>query len=79
MKYNGPSTPGWVFTNLTLDSGGFVSGPGSDFSAIYIGTITLHDVYTGEDIELKGAVTDLAGNGPVYKFMADYTMGIDCP
>jgi hypothetical protein len=77
MKYNGPSTGGWVYTNLSLQSGGF--GPGLDFSAIYDGTITLHDVYTGEDIELKGAVTDLAGNGPVYKFMADYTMGIDCP
>jgi hypothetical protein len=79
MKYNGPSTPSWVFTSLTLDTGGFVSGPGSDFSAKYLGTITLHDVYTGEDIQLKGAVTDLAGNGPSYKFLSDFTMGIDCP
>jgi len=79
MKYMGPSTSGWVYTALTLKSGGFTGGPGSDFSAIYQGTVTLKDVYCGETISLKGMVTDKAGNGPVYKFMADYTMGIDCP
>lgn len=79
MKYDGPSTGGWVYTALSLKSGGFTGGPGSDFSAIYNGTITLKDVYCGETISLKGMVTDKAGNGPVYKILANYTMGIDCP
>jgi hypothetical protein len=79
MKYDGPSTGGWIMTALSLKSGGFTGGPGSDFSAIYDGTITLKSVYDGETISLKGMVTDKAGNGPVYKFIADYRMGTSCP
>ncbi len=79
MKYEGPSTGGWVYTALSLKSGGFTGGPGTDFSAIYDGTITLHNVNCGETISLKGMVTDIAGNGPAYKVMSDYTMGVTCP
>ena len=79
MKYEGPSTGGWVYTALSLKSGGFTGGPGTDFNAIYEGTITLHNVNCGETISLKGMVTDIAGNGPGYKTMPDYTMGVTCP
>jgi len=79
VKYYSPSLGNWIPTPLSLKFGGFTGGPGSDFSATYDGTVSLHDVITGDDVSVKGMVTDLAGNGPVYFALADYTMGIDCP
>ncbi len=70
----------WIQTSMNLKTGGFVSGPGSDFSAHYDGTVTLHNVINGEFVDLKGRVTDLAGNGPVYYFsLGHYVMATDCP
>jgi hypothetical protein len=70
----------WIATSLNLLTGGFVSGPGSDFSAHYDGTVTLHNVINGEFVDLKGRVTDLAGNGPVYYMsLGHYVMATDCP
>jgi hypothetical protein len=79
MKYYAPGPGTWFRTSLTLQTGGFVGVPGSDFSAKYDGTIALHNVSIGDVVNLKGAVTDLAGNGPVYKYLANYTMATDCP
>jgi hypothetical protein len=77
-KYKGPSTGGWVLNNLTLASGGFVSGPGSDWSAHYAGPVTLHGVLSGQTIDIAGLITDLAGKSD-HKTIGTYTMGTDCP
>jgi hypothetical protein len=77
-KYDGPSTGGWQYVNIPLEGGGFVSGPGSDWNASYDGVISLNCVFTGETIDIKGMVTDLAGN-TTYINPGSYTMGVDCP
>jgi hypothetical protein len=77
-KYNGPTTPGWVTTNLSLVSGGFVSGPGSDWSAHYAGAVTMHNVSNGQTIDVAGLVTDLAFKSD-HKTVGTYLMATDCP
>jgi hypothetical protein len=77
-KYDGPHTGGWQYVNLSLLSGGFVSGPGSDWSAHYGGIMTLHGAQLGDDIDVKGMITDLAGH-TTYSSTFTYTMGVDCP
>jgi len=79
-KYNGPSTGGWQYVNILLEHGGFVAGPGSDWDASYDGAVTLHNVFHGETIDIKGMVTDLAGN-TTYAMPGTFTMdaSVDCP
>jgi hypothetical protein len=77
-KYNGPSTGGWVYTNIPLESGGFVAGPGSDWDASYDGFVTLHNAFFGQTIDIKGMVTDLGGN-TTYAMPGTFNMGVDCP
>ncbi len=80
VKYSGPSTGGYIYTQLSFKSGGFSGGPGTDFNAIYDGTVNLTDVYDGETIDVWGKVKDAAGNGWVYYSAGDFTLsGTDCP
>lgn len=77
-KYNGPHTTGWQYTNIPIEHGGFVSGPGSDWDASYDGPVTLHNALSGDVIDIKGMITDVAGN-TTYINPGTYTMGVDCP
>jgi hypothetical protein len=77
-KYNGPSTGGWQYTNIPLESGGFVAGPGSDWDASYDGFVTINSASIGDAIDVMGKVTDLAGNTQYYS-AGTYTMGVPCP
>jgi hypothetical protein len=80
IEYKGPSTSGWVPVNIPFESGGFVGAPGSDFDAEYDGPVTLHNAYAGETIDVKGVVTDLAGNTKISP-AGSYLMGVgvNCP
>ncbi len=80
VKYSGPSTGGYIYTQLSFKSGGFTGGPGSDFSAIFDGTVTLTKVFDGEVIDVHGKVKDIAGNGWVYHSAGNFTLlGTNCP
>ena len=46
---------------LSLESGGFVSGPGSEWNAHYEGTITLDDINEGDTFEVQARVHDESG------------------
>ena len=78
LKYRSPSV-GWTPVSLNLITGGWVSGPGSDWDAHYGKTITLSGVKNGEVIEVEGRVEDNAGTGWRYTsiYYYDYT-GPDC-
>ena len=72
---------GYFFQQVPFISGGFVSGPGSDWDATYGGTMTLSDVEVGDTFKVYGRVKDLAGNGWVYSSAYTYTYNgaADCP
>ena len=78
FKYQSASV-GWTPVSLNLITGGWVSGPGSDWDAHYGKTITLSGVKSGEVIEVEGRVEDNAGTGWRYTslYYYDYT-GSDC-
>ncbi len=78
FKYRSASV-GWTPVALNLITGGWVSGPGSDWDAHYGKTITLSGVKSGEVIEVEGRVEDNAGTGWRYTsiYYYDYT-GPDC-
>ena len=60
FKYKPPSIS-WVVEPLSLESGGFVSGPGSEWNAHYEGTITLDDINEGDTFEVQARVHDESG------------------
>ncbi len=60
-------------------SGSFASGPGSDWSGTFSGSLTLHDGEVGEAVTVYAKAMDLAGNGYTYGAEFDYTLTIDCP
>lgn len=78
FKYDSPSI-GWVVESLNLLSGGFT--PGLDWDAQYGKTVTLHDVFDGDVIEVQSRVQDLAGTGWVYSSSSYYTLNYapGCP
>ena len=78
LKYRSASV-GWTPVSLNLITGGWVSGPGSDWDAHYGKIITLSGVKSGEVIEVEGRVEDNAGTGWRYTsiYYYDYT-GPDC-
>jgi len=80
FKYESP-TVGWVNESLNLLSGGWVSGPGSDWDAHYGKTITLHNLVDGDDFQVVGRVRDNAGTGgTVYTAYFRYRLtGLSCP
>lgn len=80
FKYHSPSH-GWDVHSLTRFSGGFVSGPGSDWDAHYSGTIDLDHVFDGDVIEVQARVDDISGaTSWVYSSSSYYTLtGTDCP
>jgi hypothetical protein len=78
IKYSGPSTGVPVPVNIPYESGGFVSGPGSDFDAEYDGPVDLHKAFMGETIDIEAKVTDLAGRTTYYP-VGSYVMGTNCP
>lgn len=77
-KYQGPHTPGLVYVNLTMLSGGFTAGPGSDWDAHYGGTVNLTGISAGDTIDLWGKAVDNSGN-QVVKGPVQYTINKDCP
>jgi hypothetical protein len=61
-------------------TGGFVSGPGSDWSGSASGMITLSGLGNDEEFDLYGVLDDIAGNGPVYFGPLSYTApSVGCP
>ena len=79
FKYNSPAV-GWVVEPLNLISGGFVSGPGSDWDAHYGKTITLHNLVDKDVIQVQARVQDLAGTGWKYTGSSYYELtGLNCP
>ena len=77
-KYDGPQTGGLQRVNIPLESGGFVSGPGSDWVASYDGPVTINSALIGDTIDVWGKVTDLAGRTTIIS-AGSYTMGVNCP
>lgn len=71
------------YFNLSLASGGFVSGPGSDWDASYADAVTykdsLHPVVAGETIDVELKVQDDAGTGWMITSPVTYTVTVDCP
>lgn len=79
VKYRGPSLPGYVFTGLELDSGGWTAGPGSTWDARYSGRVDIEGVFAGEELQVWGYVEeDIAGNGPVIFGPLSYEMTVNC-
>jgi hypothetical protein len=74
-KYDGPHTGGWQYVNIPRESGGW---SGSDWDADYDGSVTINNALIGDTIDVKGKVTDLAGN-TTYISPGTYTMGVNCP
>jgi hypothetical protein len=69
-----------IYQTLNISSGGFVSGPGSDWDAHYEGEICLDGLSAGDTIRVSAKVRDSAGNGWIYfspEFI--YTLAVDCP
>ncbi|MFA9406392.1 MAG: hypothetical protein ACERKX_11325 [Anaerolineales bacterium] len=80
FKYQTPPSVGWTTESLNLLTGGFVSGPGSDWDAHYGKTITLHNLVDGDVVEVQARVRDLAFTGWEYTGSSYYQLtGLDCP
>jgi len=77
-KYDGPLTGGLQLVVIPIESGGFVSGPGSDWVASYDGPVTINNAVVGDPIDVWGKVTDLAGHTTILS-AGSYTMGTACP
>jgi hypothetical protein len=77
-KYDGPLTGGLQLVNIPLESGGFVSGPGSDWIASYDGPVTINNAAVNDVIDVWGKVTDLAGRTTVF-YAGTFLMGVVCP
>jgi hypothetical protein len=77
-KYQGPHTPGLIYVNLAMISGGFTSGPGSDWDAHYGGTVNLDHIHAGDTIDFYGKAGDNSGHwvitGPF-----QFTITRNCP
>ena len=71
------------YFSLGLLSGGFVSGPGSDFDASYGGSVTYkdpaHPVDVDDTIDVELKVQDNAGTGWMITSPVTYTVTVDCP
>jgi hypothetical protein len=71
------------YFNLSLNSGGFVSGPGSDWDAHYGGSVNYkdpsHPVVNGDSIDVELKVQDNAGTGWMITSPVTYTVTVDCP
>jgi hypothetical protein len=63
---------------LTMSSGSFVSGPGSEWVGYFNGSITLTGLLTGDLVKVKIKGHDLANNWFYSSYMY-FTMGVDCP
>jgi len=71
------------YFTLSIFSGGFVSGPGSDWDAHYRDSVAFsnpsHVVVFGETIQVELKVKDDAGNGWVITSPVSFTVEDDCP
>ena len=74
-KYDVGSDSG--HSNLT-GSGSFASGPGSDWSGTFSGSLTIHDGDVGENVSVYAKAKDLAGNGYAYGTTFNYTLTVPC-
>ena len=81
VKHERPSIGSDYKQQIPTLSGGFVSGPGTDWDGNASGTITLSGVNANETFDLYGVLTDVAGNGPKYSGKFTYTMDsvTSCP
>jgi hypothetical protein len=72
---------GYYYQQVPFISGGFVSGPGSDWSATYGGPMILSDVEVGETFKVYGKIKDIAGTGWIISSAYTYTYSgaVDCP
>ena len=78
IKYEKAGMGNWQPTNLSMTSGGFVSGPGSDWRGHFAGSFTIHGLGVGDSINVAGKVEDNAGRFD-HKTAGSYTLTVNCP
>lgn len=78
IKYEKAGIGNWQYTSLSMTSGGFVSGPGSDWSGHFAGSFTLHGLVAGNSINVAGKVKDNAGHYD-HQSAGSYTLTVNCP
>ena len=78
IKYEKAGMGNWVETLLSMTTGDFDSGPGSDWRGHFIGSFTLSGLISGDSINVKGKVKDNAANWG-YGDAGSYTLTVNCP
>jgi hypothetical protein len=78
IKYEKAGMGNWQTTNLSMTSGGFVAGPGSDWRGHFAGSFTIHGRVAGDSINVAGKVEDNVGRND-HKSAGSYTLTVNCP